>query len=61
MDDTYTIPTVMRRNVQALPVEDIERELTFAQAAVDANDPGSVYWLAALYMRYDAEVVAHES
>jgi hypothetical protein len=43
-------------NVERIPLHDLPREIAFAKAALDVDDPATVYWLAALYARYETKI-----
>ena len=45
----------MREEVNNLPREDLEKEIGFAQSALDYSDPNTVYWLALLFDRHEKE------
>lgn len=36
-------------------VKDLPREIAFARAALNANDPATIYWLAALLEREETD------
>jgi hypothetical protein len=43
-------------NVDHVSKDDLPKEIAFAKAAIDVDYPANVYWLAALYARYEREI-----
>lgn len=50
-----SLPENIQRSARALDRDDLPREIAFAKAALNEDDPATVYWLAALFARFDAE------